>query len=94
MLSMMDVLKLAAVNVALQAVLKKLELANTDAEKKRLEKRKKDLEKMLGKKINKHLKRKMSSGMTLLQVINRDMNRHKIDKRNITQNKSYKFSPN
>lgn len=91
---MMDVLKLAAVNVALQAVLKKLELANTDAEKKRLEKRKKDLEKMLGKKINKHLKRKMSSGMTLLQVINRDMNRHKIDKRNITQNKSYKFSPN
>lgn len=90
----MDVLKLAAVNVALQAVLKKLELANTDAEKKRLEKRKKDLEKMLGKKINKHLKRKMSSGMTLLQVINRDMNRHKIDKRNITQNKSYKFSPN
>jgi len=49
---------------------------------------------MLGKKINKHLKRKMSSGMTLLQVINRDMNRHKIDKRNITQNKSYKFSPN
>lgn len=91
---MMDVLKLATVNVAIQAVLKKLELANTDAEKKRLKKRKKDLEKMLGKKINKHLKRKMSSGMTLLQVINRDMNRHKIDKRNITQNKSYKFSPN
>ena len=94
MLTLMDVLKMAAANAMLQAILKRLELANTDAERKRLEKKKEKIEKLLGKKINKHLKKKLSTGMTLSQVINRDMKKHKVDKRNVTKNKSYKFSLN
>lgn len=86
-----DILKALAANAAINKINEKLKLANSDKEKQKLKAMRAKFEKDLKKKVKKRLDKKLSSGMTLSQVIARDMVKAK---KISDRGKKYKFSLN
>jgi len=77
-MKVLDLLKMTTATAVLAYVSKRLELSTNKEEMARLKKKKADLEKRLGLKSDKLLKKKVKgTQLTLAQVIVRDMKKNK-----------------
>lgn len=87
MLSISNILKSLALNTLINNINKQLKLANSDSEIKKLKKRKAEIKKQFSKRVKKHLNKKVHSGLTLRDIITRDMLDSKDLKKNNLKNK-------